>query len=199
MAIPTTILNGFLGAGKTTLLQNLLVQAREMPGVTLGVMVNEMSALDVDGTVLDTSEVISRKSPHFASLAGGSISGTDGLPRFRQAVQQVLGDGAVTHLLIETSGSTHPWPLLSAIRAMPELQLQGVLAVVDTIVLWQDHDQGRAGHAGASANLQDGRRGVENLLAEQIMFASRVLLSKADKADAAVVQQIAQAVHSLNP
>ena len=63
MTTPTTLLNGFLGAGKTTLLQSLLVQARDMHDVTLGVIVNEMSTLDVDGSVLDTSEVISRKSP----------------------------------------------------------------------------------------------------------------------------------------
>ena len=125
MALPTTILNGFLGAGKTTLLQNLLVQARKMPNVTLGVVVNEMSTLDVDGTVLDTSEVISRKSPHFASIPGGSISSADGLPAFSDAVKKVLADGEVTHLLIETSGSTHPWPLLMAIRDLPKPAIAG--------------------------------------------------------------------------
>ncbi|MEM6635608.1 MAG: GTP-binding protein [Pseudomonadota bacterium] len=199
MPIPTTILNGFLGAGKTTLLQNLLVQARGLPDVTLGVVVNEMSTLDVDGSVLDTSEVISRKSPHFASIPGGSISSTDGLPRFKKAVHDVLGDRKVSHLLIETSGSTHPWPLLSAIREMPELRLHGFLSVVDSVVLWQDHDFGRAIHPNASGNLQAGRRGIENLLAEQIMFASRVLLSKSDKVSRDVLQQVAEAVHPLNP
>ncbi|MEM7723842.1 MAG: GTP-binding protein [Pseudomonadota bacterium] len=199
MPIPTTILNGFLGAGKTTLLQSLLGQARSAPNVTLGVVVNEMSTLDVDGSVLDTSEVISRQSPHFASVPGGSISSADGLPRLRDAVEAVLADGAVTHLLIETSGSTHPWPLLTALRKMPALRLHGFLSVVDTVVLWQDHDQGRAIHPGASANLQAGRRGVENLLAEQIMFANRLLLSKRDKVPGEVLQEVAQAVHPLNP
>jgi len=199
LAIPVTILNGFLGAGKTTLMQNLLVQARALPDVTLGVVVNELSTLDVDGSVLDTSEVISRRSPHFASISGGSISSAEGLPQLKQAVESVLADGHVTHLLIETSGSTHPWPLLAAIREMPELQLHGVLAVVDTVVLWQDHDQGRAIQSAASANLQVNRRGLENLLAEQIMFASRILLSKSDKVAPEVLQKVAQAVHPLNP
>ncbi|MEP5762404.1 MAG: GTP-binding protein [Litoreibacter sp.] len=199
MTIPATILNGFLGAGKTTLLQNLLVQARDTPGVTLGVVVNEMSTLDVDGTVLDTSEVISRKSPHFASIPGGSISTDVGLPQFLQAVQNVLADGEVTHLLIETSGSTHPWPLLNAIQKIPQLRTHGFLSVVDTVTLQQDHDLGRAIHPRASANLQAGKRGVENLLAEQIMFANRVLLSKSDKVSRETLQQVAEAVHPLNP
>ncbi|KIC44427.1 hypothetical protein RA28_16015 [Ruegeria sp. ANG-S4] len=199
MAVPTTILNGFLGAGKTTLMQSLLVQARNLPEVTLGIVVNEMSMLDIDGSVLDTSEVISRNSPYFASIPGGSISSTDGLNQFSRAVQQVLADGKVTHLLIETSGSTHPWPLLSALKKMPDLRLHGFLSVVDTVVLQQDHDFGRAIHPNASANLQAGKRGVENLLAEQIMFANRILLSKTDKVSRDVLQQVAEAVHPLNP
>lgn len=199
MAIPTTILNGFLGAGKTTLLQSLLGQARTLSDVTLGIVVNEMSTLDVDGSVLDTSEVISRKSPHFASIPGGSISSADGLAQFAKAVQSVLSDGEVTHLLIETSGSTHPWPLLSAIKEMPELQLHGFLSVVDTVVLQQDHDHGRAIHPKASQNLQAGQRGIENLLAEQVMFANRVLLSKSDKVSRDILQQVAEAIHPLNP
>ncbi|MEM6303953.1 MAG: GTP-binding protein [Pseudomonadota bacterium] len=199
MPVGTTILNGFLGAGKTTLLQSLLMQARKLPHVTLGVIVNEMSTLDVDGSVLDTSEVISRKSPHFASLPGGSLSTAEGLPQFRRAVEAVLADGQVTHLLIETSGSTHPWPLLEALRQLKTLRLQGFLSVVDTVVMQQDHDLGRAVHRQASANLQEGRRGVANLLAEQVMFANRVLLSKADKVPRAVLQQVAEALHPLNP
>lgn len=199
MPIPATILNGFLGAGKTTLLQNLLVQARALPDVTLGVVVNEMSPLDIDGSVLDTSEVISRNSPYFASIPSGSISAADGLSKFAAAVERVLSDGEVTHLLIETSGSTHPWPLLQQIKAMPALELRGFLSVVDAVVLTQDHDEGRALHANASANLANGQRGVENLLAEQIMFANRVLLSKSDRVAAEGVQRVGAAVHPLNP
>ncbi|MEM9581680.1 MAG: GTP-binding protein [Pseudomonadota bacterium] len=199
MAIPATLLNGFLGAGKTTLLQSLLVQARKLPGVTLGVIVNEMSTLDVDGTVLDTSEVISRNSPHFASVPGGSISAADGLQHFSEALEHVLSDGKVTHLIIETSGSTHPWPLLSVLRQSPAVRPHGFLSVVDSVVLRQDHDMGRAIHPKASANLQAGRRGIENLLAEQIMFASRILLSKADKVSEADLRQVGAAVHPLNP
>ncbi|MEM9707516.1 MAG: GTP-binding protein [Pseudomonadota bacterium] len=199
MPVSTTIINGFLGAGKTTLLQSLSVQARQMQNVTLGVIVNEMSALDVDGSVLDTSEVISRKSPHFASIPGTSLSSPEGLPLFREAVEKVLADGAVTHLLIETSGSTHPWPLLEAIRKLPELRLQGFLSVVDTVVLQQDYDLGRSIHPAASDNIRAGRRGVANLLAEQVMFANRLLLSKSDKVSREVLQQVASAIHPINP
>ena len=44
-----------------------------------------------------------------------------------------------------------------------------------------------------------GRRGIANLLAEQMMFANRILLSKSDRVPREVLQQIAEAVHPLNP
>lgn len=197
--IPVTILNGFLGAGKTTLLQSLLVQARGMPQVRLGIIVNEMSALDVDGAILDTSEVISRHDPRFAAISAGSISGARGLEQFARALDQVIGQGGATHLLIETSGSTHPWPLLEAIRAHPALRLHGFLSVVDTVTLAQDHDLGRTILPAASRHLAAGRRGIENLLAEQIMFASRILLSKMDRVTGDTLRAVAQAIHPINP
>ncbi|MFT3689017.1 CobW family GTP-binding protein [Paenirhodobacter sp.] len=198
MQTPVTILNGFLGAGKTTLLQSLLVQARTLPQVRLGVIVNEMSTLDVDGAVLDTSEVISRRDPRFAAIPAGSISGPRGLAAFAAAVEKVTAGGA-THILIETSGSTHPWPLLEAIRTHAALRLHGFLSVVDTLVLAQDHDLGRAILPAASQALATGQRGIANLLAEQIMFASRILLSKMDKVSPETLRAVAQAVHPINP
>ncbi|WEF24874.1 GTP-binding protein [Paracoccus sp. S3-43] len=194
-----TILNGFLGAGKTTLLQSLLVQARGMPHLRIGVIVNEMSELDVDGAILDTSEVISRRDPRFAAIPAGSISGTRGLDHFARAVGQVTGQGRATHILIETSGSTHPWPLLQAIEAHPGLRLHGFLSVVDTLTLARDHDLGRAIRPAASRNLASGRRGIENLLAEQIMFASRILLGKMDKVTGETLRAVAEAIHPINP
>lgn len=196
--IPVTILNGFLGAGKTTLLQNLLVQARGLPDTRIGVIVNEMSELDVDGAVLDTSEVISRRDPRFASIPAGSISGAAGLAHFSAAVDKVTR-GSASHILLETSGSTHPWPLLEAIRTHPALRLHGFLSVVDTVTLAQDHDCGRTILPKASRNLAAGKRGIENLLAEQVMFASRILLSKMDRVKPEILQAVAQAIHPINP
>ncbi|MEM6902216.1 MAG: GTP-binding protein, partial [Pseudomonadota bacterium] len=185
-------------AGKTTLLQSLLVQARSAPDVRLAIIVNEMSALDIDGLLLDASEVASLGDDLFVTIPAGSISGPEGLARFASAVAAFRAGGA-THIIIETSGSTDPWPLLEAIRAHDGVRLHGFLSVVDTVTLAQDHDEGRAIVPAASHNLAEGKRGIENLLAEQIMFANRILLSKMDRVPREQLQKVGEAIHPINP
>ena len=58
------ILNGFLGAGKTTLLKNLLIQAHEKQ-LSVSVIVNDMSELDVDGVLIANTDIVDAKDSKY--------------------------------------------------------------------------------------------------------------------------------------
>ncbi|EBC3910604.1 antimicrobial resistance protein Mig-14 [Salmonella enterica] len=72
------ILNGFLGAGKTTLLKNLLIQAHEKQ-LSVSVIVNDMSELDVDGVLIANTDIVDAKDNNFVSITADSISSPAGL------------------------------------------------------------------------------------------------------------------------
>ncbi|MDF7825704.1 CobW family GTP-binding protein [Pontiellaceae bacterium B12227] len=62
--IPICLITGFLGTGKTTLLKRIVEQNRNRKWIYL---VNEFSALDVDGAI------VSEENPDVISIPGGSI------------------------------------------------------------------------------------------------------------------------------
>lgn len=194
-----TVLNGFLGSGKTTLLNSLLLQGSKREDIRLAVIANDMGEIDIDADVIADTDLVGRGRDNFISISTGSLSSRRLLPRFQAALAQLIADDSPTHILVETSGSTHPWPLIEALRDTPEVELHGFLSLVDSVMLLQDFDHGKRLVEGFRRNLEQGRRGVENLLAEQIMFANRLVLTKTDRLPDGALQVIAQVLHPLNP
>nr|WP_286497428.1 GTP-binding protein [Klebsiella pneumoniae] len=83
---PLIILNGFLGAGKTTLLKNLLTQAHKRR-MTVSVIVNDMSELDVDGVLIANTEIVDAASNNFVSISADSISSRSGIQKLDSALK----------------------------------------------------------------------------------------------------------------
>ena len=196
--VPLTILNGFLGAGKTTMLKSLLIQAHRQ-GLAACVIVNDMSELDVDGVLIANTELVNASKHHFITVSADSISSASGIAKLDDALQQILAHHHPDMILLETSGSSHPLPLVRYFRRHPHVQLKGFLSLVDSVMLNDDFAAGSALIPRLQANLQAGKRHIENLLAEQIMFCSHLILTKNDRLPAESVKSIAQAIHPLNP
>jgi len=196
--VPLTILNGFLGAGKTTLLKSLLIQAHRQQ-LAACVIVNDMSELNVDGVLIANTELVNASRHNFFTVSADSISSPSGIAKLNDALEQILVHHQPDMILLETSGSSHPLPLVRYFRHHPRVQLKGFLSLVDSVMLNDDFAAGSALIPRLQANLQAGKRHRENLLAEQIMFCSHLILTKNDRLPAEVVKSIAQAIHPLNP
>lgn len=196
--IPVIVLNGFLGAGKTTLLKSLLVQAHKKQ-LSVSVIVNDMSELDVDGVLVASTEIVNSADNNFVSITADSISSESGIEKLHNALNYLLEKGLPELILIETSGSSHPLPLVKYLRGHRRVYLKTYLSLVDTVMLNDDYDGGRNLIPLFQENLSNGLRDVENLLAEQIMFCNKLLLTKNDRLPFSVVADVAKAIHPLNP
>lgn len=197
-SIPLIILNGFLGAGKTTLLKSLLAQAHQQKR-SVAVIVNDMSELDVDGVLIANTEIVSADCHNFFTLSSDSISSKTGIAALEGALTTLLAHQQPDLILLETSGSSHPLPLVRYLRDHPRVRLAHFLTLVDTLMLNEDYAGGTALIPALQAHLARHSRGIANLLAEQIMFCSQLVLTKNDRLPHEVVTAVAQSVHPLNP
>ena len=196
--VPVLILNGFLGSGKTTLLRSLLIQARKS-GLDLGLVVNDMSELDVDGEIVAQTELFEEGNSRFQSIYSCVLSSTKGIAELKHALDRMSADGLPEFIVIETSGSCHPMPLVEFFATHPQFKLTGLLTLVDAAMIDGDYESGQQIMPIMQRNVQNQQRDTTNLLVEQILFCSHVLLTKADRIDEERVQQIAQCIHGLNP
>lgn len=198
MKIPVVLLNGFLGSGKTTLLRNLLVQSHEK-NINVSVIVNDMSELDVDGELVANTEVVEQKKYNFISIHNCIISSKRGLEELDKALHTILSKNTPEVILLETSGSGHPMPLIQYFQTNDRCSLTGVLALVDSLMLARDYNYGKLLVPLLQYNLQINKRDTINLLTEQIMFCNQLILTKADRLETGKVNVIAQSIHPLNP
>jgi G3E family GTPase len=196
--VPVLILNGFLGSGKTTLLRNVLKQSHQKD-LDLGVVVNDMSELDVDGELVAQTEFFEEGNPRFHSIHSCVLSSRKGLEELQKALETILSDGPPELIVIETSGSCHPLPLVEFFATQPQCMLTGLLTLVDAAMIDQDYDSGQQIVPTMQRNVQSQQRDTTNLLVEQILFCSHVLLTKADRIAEERIQVIAKSINELNP
>ncbi len=196
--IPIVILNGFLGSGKTTLFRSLLSQSKRKD-ISVCAIVNDMSELDVDGELISNSAIVEKDEKILQSINSNILSSKEGLQKLDQAINKLLSNNDPDLVIIETSGSCHPMPLIKYFKNHNKVYLTGVLALVDSLMISQDFNCGKNLIPEMQQNMQHGKRGPINLLVEQILFCSHVILTKEDRINNSDLKKISNHINQINP
>lgn len=178
--IPVTILTGFLGSGKTTLLNRIL---REKHGQRIAVIENEFGEAGIDNQLL-----IQEEGEQIVEMNNGCICCT-----VRGDLVRILGDLAdrrranqlkFSRVIIETTGLADPAPVAQTFFVEEsigdEYRLDAIITVVDAVHASQQLDE----HHEAQ---------------EQVGFADRILISKADLTTDDAVAELSARLRRMNP
>ena len=134
MRVPLVIVSGFLGAGKTTLINRLLARrAGQGAGGAgkLGIVVNELGAIGIDGALLGG------KGARQIELPGGCVCCVLGDQLDQTLIELVDGTRPPDHLdaiVLETTGVAEPLGIAWALQRDPvasRVRLAAVVTLVD--------------------------------------------------------------------
>jgi G3E family GTPase len=176
--VPLVVVTGFLGAGKTTLVNRLLARrAAHAQTGKLGVIVNELGEVGIDGALLGG------EAARQIELPGGCVCCVLGEELDQTLLELVASNPELEAIVLETTGVAEPLPIAWAVRRDP-VQRQVRLAAVVTLL---DATNFRAS------------RPVSVAVDAQVAYADVLLVTKAELAGGAETQAAIAAARELAP
>jgi G3E family GTPase len=166
--IPVTVVTGFLGAGKTTLLNEWLARSAKED---VAVVVNEFGAVGID------AELLQGRAREIREITGGCVCCTT----YGELVSALgaLASRRPKRIFVETSGAASPAGVVRAIASQEDLEIDGIVTVVDV------------------TRVEELR--ALDLAMEQLGYADLIVLSRSDLASDSVVVAARHEVESRNP
>ena len=197
--IPVTVLCGFLGSGKTTLLRRWQ-QEPSLRGSAY--IVHDLSAFGVDAEIL--SEENSNPQPGRLVDRVAALHGTHARETLHKSAGRVLKKIATLnpsppHVLCESTGAARPWPLIGALTQNKKFRLRHFIVTVDALNLHRDFQDGRVFVGEESLSDDAALQCAAGILAEQLLFASVIILTKIDTVPKAVADAQVRVLRMLQP
>ncbi|MEU2610161.1 GTP-binding protein [Micromonospora sp. NPDC007271] len=201
--LPVTVLSGFLGAGKTSLLNHVLANR---DGLRVAVIVNDMSEINIDASLVRDGGSLSRTEERLVELTNGCICCTlrdDLLDEIARLARQ----GRFDYLLIESSGISEPMPVAATFafgvedgQVLDDLaRLDTTVTVVDTAGLLARIEAGETLEQRGLAAYEGDDRSISDLLVDQIEFADVLVVNKTDLVDPDDLAVVEALLTRLNP
>jgi len=173
--IPICLITGFLGTGKTTLLKRIVAENRDRKWIYL---VNEFSALDVDGAI------VSEENPDVVSIPGGSIFCKCLVTEFIGQMTKIYEQHPDAEgVVIEASGMADPRVIAVMLK---ETRLDQHFELANIVSIVEPRSFLRLIHT------------LPNII-HQVEAADTVLLNKCDLFDEAQLVETEQAVRNIKP
>ena len=184
MKVTAVVLTGFLGAGKTTLLNRAIALraergdgAGDAGGGKLGIIVNELGAIGVDGDLLP------RGAARQVELPGGCVCCMLNEDLDRTVREMLDAAPEIDTLIIETTGVAEPLPIVWALEEpsiAERVRVAAVVAVVDPTSF-------------------PAARAASPTAEQQVEHADVVVISKRDVAAPSELDAVRAAVRALAP
>jgi G3E family GTPase len=226
VVVPMVLLSGFLGTGKTSALQHLLHSPDHK--LKLGVIVNDMAAVNVDAKVLssnypqqqqqqqqqqgsDSTSNAAPPPPPVVQMQNGCAccSLADELyVSVQQLVQSASSVSPLDAIVVELSGVADPTAIRNNWSVAPpdirrQAQVQTVVTLVDATTFGTDYlswedAQDRTTWNTEVVDESTAHRKVSELLAEQVEAADLLLLNKIDLATPEQIEVATAVASALN-
>lgn len=171
MKIPTTVVTGYLGAGKTTIILGLIKQLQ--PDYQVVWLKNEYGNLSID------SELAKENNIEVKEMLNGCLCCVL-VGKLKDALHEILRDYHPDRIIIESSGTAYPLPIVLEINEIPELSVDGVINVIDALNFAGYHDISIAARMQAECT-------------------DLTIINKAGLVDNVQLDKVLDAVYDLNP
>lgn len=196
---PITVLCGFLGSGKTTLLRNWKLDAT-FPNSAF--IINDLNTTGVDAALVSDKKCSPEDGQVVGRVAG--LLGKHSQAEFHSSVGNILGDIAElkpdpAHVFCESTGNARPWSLIAALTQSKQFHLRHFIVTIDALHLHRDFADGHVFTGEAKISNDYALQHAAEIIAEQILFASAIILTKTDTVSKTAIDAQIRILSRLRP